>query len=226
MRRRRFGFHLLACSGVLALVILAVGCGPGKGPTSQPSMAATRPSQVSQADVQAAAEKLKAGLPEGWSVQVKDKTISLRREKQVRFVNLINADIGLPGESHQQYLMRHSIEIKYVIGLWFVPAMTAQERDKAVRENQETSKQGALMQERLRGVPAKFDQYVPRSEEEKQLVNEYQELRKRWHTMPDLSDGKYVIYITARLEKHVPLHVGTRLPGCQREDRLDVSGGR
>lgn len=188
----------------LVLFVFSTACSRSGTATSQPaaSQPATRgsvASSVRPADLQATRDKLAALLPVGWSAKVVNQSVVIQRQKPARMVNMINA----PGrsaeeeESEEQYMLEHSFAAQYEIALQFSPLVTAKEYARLVAENRETSRQMEHLEVRLRGVAHKFDQYIPDSNEEKRLVDQYDRLREKRHALPDLTDGQYSIYVHA-----------------------------
>lgn len=135
-----------------------------------------------------AARVEKAVARKGWTVEVKGNEITVRRDKPVEMVReLPNAPFpGKPspdGERTVRYVLR------------FAPKMTIDEYDKLAAVNATSDKEYDRLKQEV-GVAHKFDDFSPRTDEEKKRVADFKAAVAKLprHALPDLYTPDHSIY--------------------------------
>jgi hypothetical protein len=120
-------------------------------------------------------------VPEkGWTVRIRGNDIVIQREQAVKFVAY------LPNSPDDAEPMR--FENTYRITLRFGRKTSQDEYETMVAENRASDKRSDELRESLRGIPHKFQEYAPSTDEEKAAVKKYHEAVKKLirHELPDL----------------------------------------
>lgn len=151
-------------------------------------------------------DKLKLVIPAGWSARLEGQTILIQRRQPVHAACFINAPPKIQGETEEQYFLRISVPGEYQIALRYAPLVTFEELTRLTAENQELSKQLQQLYDSLsrRHMTQKFDSFIPKNAEDERLVDQYKTLKTKLHVLPNLTDGKYSIYMKADDDQEVP----------------------
>ncbi len=168
---------LLACVLPLSLVVAMAPSCPA---------AAARPEAESDAipvprDVE---RQIREVVPKGWSVSVKGSRLVVRRDRPVPvYFSLPNAAPQDPAQPRKP-----PTNVTFEITLRFLRPISPARYRRLRAENEATAKKLEALRENLRRrVSHKFDDFLPRTDEEKRLVAEYRRAQKTLphHRLPD-----------------------------------------
>lgn len=128
----------------------------------------------------AAIKAVKGSAPKGWTVSVKGDTLIVRRDAKVALYN----PIGRPPNLTPQQL---ASEWDYEIRLRFRPRVGPEDFAKQQRENEQLGAKIEKMREGLRaaGIRHKFDEWLPNSDLQEEMVAAYRAEQKKLHRLPD-----------------------------------------
>jgi len=139
--------------------------------------------------------RVKAVVPEGWTVSAEGDTLKVRRDREVETYNNINLPPLGPDEI-LEYVKGHTRKEPFAITLRFAPRMTVEERERLHAQNDQAAVALRKKEEALEGIPHKFDQYLPSTPAETRLVEEYQKARKtvHFHDLPRFHGERHSLY--------------------------------
>ena len=122
-------------------------------------------------------ERVRAVVPEGWTVAAKDGTLVVRRDRPSRFINSINLPANLPGtgEARRKFLAEFGFARNFEVALRFRRRVSQEEYDRWRAENEQSDVKSGEMTQALtrRGINHKFDEFAPSTPEETRLVEQY-----------------------------------------------------
>ena len=179
-----------AAASAVAAVALIFMLAAGAHAAEQAKDEGVAPAGDAKKTTGALVKKIRATLPAGWKAEyrVKDAAVLITRDKPVveDMSRLPNGPATIPGsKSHTEPL---AFFIRFGVEPWtLTPAALA--RYKA--ENEEISKQLDALQEKMRLIPHKFDDYVAETAEDKKKkqVDAYKQLKATLHVIPDYRYG-------------------------------------
>ena len=123
-------------------------------------------------------DRVKAAVPEGWTVSADGDILTVRRDRPVKRYNVINMPL-LPGkELREREMAEHAWKGPYEIKFRFGPRLSRQEIDRLRAENDRRAKVIEGHIKGLEGVDHKFDDYLPNTPEERKLVDAYHAAEK------------------------------------------------
>jgi hypothetical protein len=132
--------------------------------------------------------RVKAVVRDGWSVELQDNEITIRRSKPVAMVRVLpNPAAGtkpIPdGERTIQFVLR------------FAPRMSMEEYERLAAVNAASEKEYDRLY-RAVGLPHKFDDFIATTAEEKKRVEEFRAAVAKLprHTLPDLYTPDHSLY--------------------------------
>jgi hypothetical protein len=147
-----------------------------------PGAAADPPAdwKLPEADGQRWAERVKAVVRDGWSVELRGNEITVRRDKPVAmvrvFANPAPDSQPIPdGERTVRFVLRYS------------PKMSIEEYDRLAAVNAESAKEYDRLH-RAVGLPHKFDDFIATTPVDKERVRAFREAVAKLprHDLPDL----------------------------------------
>jgi hypothetical protein len=125
-------------------------------------------------------------VPKGWTVTATGKTVTVKRDAEVRVHNPIGAPPRQPNDPPPGF------NTKFEIVLTFRARVSAVEFDRMTAENAETEKKLDALRDGLRAaqIRHKFDEWLPSTPEQEKLVTAYRKAQKELpaHRLPDLYD--------------------------------------
>lgn len=128
-------------------------------------------------EVKAAFEKK---LPVGWTVRVDGEKQRIEIE---RVGKVLQNPIPVPNAMHGQ---QESPKLeRFVVALEVADFVSIEEYKKRREENRRISEELAAMYKSMRGIPHKFDSFIPSNDEEREQVRSYEELKGKRHSLPE-----------------------------------------
>lgn len=125
-------------------------------------------------------------IPPGWKVSRRSDWLLIEREKPVDLTNVINAPAAVANrDARVADPATHSHP--YQIRLRFGPRLSQDEYDRLAVENAASTVQAEKLRESLNGINHKFNQYVPETAEQRQLIETYNMAvgKLPWSDLPD-----------------------------------------
>jgi hypothetical protein len=152
-------------------------------------------------------------LPKGWSVQTKDGSLVVQRAEGVRMVNLINSQIVLPPVNMDRHRFNHSVVMAYAITVRLCEGMTAEKTAEIRRRNAEARPS----REELQWVMSHSKSpWVPETEAEKLLLEEYRRIAALYRYVPALHYGDFGAFVTADDDGPLEFYSGADAEECGR----------
>jgi hypothetical protein len=136
-----------------------------------------------------------AFLPEGWSALCTPNAMAVRRRDPVRMVNLVNAPPRDKEESIEHYRLSRSFmgDCQITVRLRERPAV--EQLADLNRQNAAVAEKQARLENTMRPMPHKFDDYLPSTPEEKRWVDEYKILKASCCEIPQYQFRDYAAYV-------------------------------
>lgn len=165
-----------------ALLVAGLLCAAGEARPTAPAP----PPAVPEAAVKA----VQGAAPKGWTVALKGDTLTVRRDKPVALYN----PIGIPPNLTPEQL---ASEWEYEVRLRFRPRVGPKEYEGQRQENERRAETIEKLREGLRaaGVRHKFDEWLPNSDLQQEMVATYRAEQKKLHRLPDLYSDTHSIEV-------------------------------
>ena len=124
-------------------------------------------------------QKVRAELPKGWTARYDKEYSWLEVSRDESVLALSAVPNGSPDEKSERWQFRFSFRV-----LPFVPHL---EYQRLSVENEKIQKKAHEIYEALgkRHVDQKFDNFFPKTDEDKQMVAQYEALKKSLHRLPN-----------------------------------------
>lgn len=137
---------------------------------------------------EAAIRAVRGAAPKGWTVSAKGDTLVVRRDTPVWLYNPIGAP---PNLTPQQLASQRDYEIR----LTFRARVGPEDFAKQQKENEQRGATIEKMREGLRaaGIRHKFDEWLPNSDLQEEMVAAYRAEQKKLHRLPDLYSDTHSI---------------------------------
>ncbi len=141
------------------------------------------------------AARVKAVVPEGWTVAAEGDTLKVRRDRKVELYNNVNLPPGGQDEI-REHVKGHTWKEPFEIRLRFAPRMGVEERERLRVENDKAAIALRKQEEALSGITHKFGEYLPNTPEEKKRVEDYDKARKalRFRELPRFHTDRHSLY--------------------------------
>jgi hypothetical protein len=121
-----------------------------------------------------------------WCVSIKDDAIVVQRKKPIQwqFPN-INGPVGESNKPPPKARLHDGV---YRLTLKFGAKMPMAEYERLAEENAATSKEHDRLVRGIGDIDHKFDQYVPRNDEQKKRLADFRaaDAKLKWHELPDM----------------------------------------
>jgi hypothetical protein len=163
---------------------------------------------VPEADVKA----ICGSVPKGWTVTVKDHTVIIQRDVQVKLLpNPINAPPNFANSPPTP-----ASTWPYVICVRYRPKLSDEEYAKLKKENESQAVKIERLREGLREarITHKFDDYLPDSPEQKKSVAEYRAEQQKIHTLPNYRSDIHALEISDNRHFTIPMTEQTEIADC------------
>lgn len=139
-------------------------------------------------------------VQDGWRREVLGNAVLVTRNKKVETYNTIN----LPSHSGVEDLreMNMTIDQRYVITLRVGPNVSLEEYRKKKVENTERAERMIALGKTMKHIRHKSDSYLPRTPEERKLVEQYEKLKRSLHDLPDGYSETHSFWISESVGWH------------------------
>ncbi len=129
----------------------------------------------------------------GWHSEVLGNAVLVTRNKKVEIYLTVNLPTSRVEDLRKRKM---TIDERYVIMLRVGPRVSLEEYRKKKVANAETAKKMIALGKTMRHIGHKFDSYLPSTPEERKLVEQYEELKKSRHDLPDGYSETHSIWIS------------------------------
>jgi hypothetical protein len=135
---------------------------------------------------------IKKILPAGWKVSTQKTHLLVQREKEVKVVNLINAESNLTTESEENYMLRHSHNSNYHIVIDLGNKFTLSAVQKAQQENKKTRQKMQNLEKQMPSyMKHKRHIFNWRTAADRELFNKHEQLSKTLQKIPEYCEENF-----------------------------------